>query len=76
MGVVGSLGQEEGIDPVSAQGSHSPHAPETVVQYKKNTDIQIHKNTQIQIFDTLYSRSPQIIFLPFAATYNTGVVLL
>ena len=27
VGVVGSLGQEEGIDPVSAQGSHSPPRP-------------------------------------------------
>ena len=69
MGVVGSLGQEEGIDPVSAQGSHSPHAPETVVHYKK---IQTYKYTKIHRYKytkyTLFSRNPLTIFLLSAAT--------
>ena len=49
MGVVGSLGQEEGIDPVSAQGSHSPHAPETVVHYNKYAHTNTQKYTDTHI---------------------------
>ena len=35
VGVVGSLGQEEGIDPVSAQGSHSPPRPLLLLLYNE-----------------------------------------